>query len=287
MDVFYEIPNGCAHQQYIEKVFSNGANVFQIKFNDVKPKNVHDLILESKSIEIPKGSANIEDGAWRNLLKRSKPNGRAPKNQPIYAINIRDTLFCEDEPWNFDNFDFEHSIIHGLSQQNLMDGIQKPYINIGMLYTWFAMHCEDSDLASVNYLHAGEPKYWLCVPKSEAEKMKTILIDSLNTKYHYDCDTVYRHKCFIADEALLVQHGIKYTKLIQKPGEFVFTLYGAFHWGYNGGFNICESMNLASPKFRQIYEEAVICGPDCDYSPMPILVRKRLGELLAIGMKIG
>lgn len=278
LGVFYPIPS--AHRQYVEKIESKDDHIFQISYTDVYPKNIHDFILDSKSIEIPKGSASIEDGAWKDLLTRSQNKGRAPNKQPVYAINIRDTLFHEDEQWNFNNFGYQHSIIHD-HQQNSMNGIQNSYINVGMLYTWFCMHCEDSDLASVNYLHIGEPKYWICVPRREAPKLTKLVNDLLNTNYKYSCPTVYRHKCFIVDEALLIKHGIKYTKLIQRAGEFVFTLYGAFHWGWNSGFNACESMNLASPRFRQIYEEALLCKPTCDYSSMPILVHKQLGKLLA------
>lgn len=147
-----------------------------------------------------------------------------------------------------------------------------------MLFTWFCLHCEDSDLASVNYLHCGAPKNWICVPKSERTKFERALMDVIETKY--ECETVYRHKCFIVDEALLVKYGIKYSKIVQHPGEFIFTLYGAYHWGWNSGLNVCESTNLASPKFQKVYEEAVICESTCEYSSDPIAVHQKLGELL-------
>lgn len=277
LGVFYEIPS--AHRQYVEKIGTNDASVFKMSFENVHPKNVHDFILESKSIGIPRGSATIEDGAWKDLEIRSQKKCRASNKQPVYAINIRDTLFHEDEPWNFNNFGSSHSIIHG-QQQDRMNGIQNSYVNIGMLYTWFCLHSEDSNLASVNYLHSGEPKHWICVPKSEGPKLQKLIIDLLNSKYDYSCETVYRHKCFIVDETLLLKHHIKYTKLIQYPGEFIFTLYGANHWGWNAGFNVCESMNLASPRFKEIYQEVSLCKPTCEYSAMPILVHQKLGELL-------
>lgn len=277
LGVFYQIPS--AHRQYVDKIGSKDSNVFQITYENVYPKNVHDLILLSKFIGIPEGSDTIEIGAWKDLVRRSQRKCRAPNKQPVYAINIRDSLFDEDEPWNFNNFGIEHSIIHG-HQHELMNGIQNSYVNIGMLYTWFCIHCEDSNLASLNYLHSGEPKHWICVPKSEGPKLTKAIIDLLNSKYEYSCETVYRHKCFIVEESFLLKHDIKYTKLVQHPGEFVFTLYGAFHWGWNAGFNVCESMNLASPKFKQIYEEVSLCKPTCEYSSMPILVHQKLGKLL-------
>lgn len=275
LGVFYPIPS--AHRQHVEKIGS--ANVFEIKYEDVFPKNVHDMISSSRSVGVPKASESIESGAWNDLRKRSLKKGRASNKQPVYAINIRDSLFEEEEPWNFNRFGFEHSIIHG-NQREPMNGIQNSYLNIGLLYTWFAMHCEDSNLASLNYLHAGDPKHWICVPNSERTKLTAAIMDWLSSEHEYNCDTVYRHKCFVVDESFLSKYEIRYTKLIQYPGEFVFTLYGAFHWGWNAGFNVCESMNLASPKFKEIYKNVLLCKPMCEYSEMPIRVYQRLGKLL-------
>lgn len=276
----YTIPQ--AKRQCVTRICENGANLFVMGFEEADPKNVHNFILESSSIKMPNGSASIEDGAWKNLLARSRNNGRGPNKQPVYAIDIRDTFFEETEPWNFNNFDCHHSIIHdsSLKDEDLMPGIQNSYVNIGMLFTWFCIHREDSDLASVNYLHCGAPKYWFCVPKSEGPKLEAALLDMLGKKFSFECKTVYRHKCFIVDESFLRNYGIKYSKIVQHPGEFVFTLYGAYHWGFNGGFNVCESMNLASPRFKQIYEEAVICASSCQYSREPLAVHRELGKLL-------
>lgn len=236
------------------------------------------MVLLSNRITVPK-SSDIEIGAWNDLLTRSQKKGRALNKQPVYAINIRDSLFDDDEPWNFNTFGFKHSIIHG-HQGEMMNGIQNSYLNIGMLYTWFYMHCEDSNLASLNYLHSGADKHWICVPNCERSKLTNALMSWLGSNYDYGCETVYRHKCFIVDETFLLKHGIKYTKLIQHPGELVFTLYGAFHWGWNSGFNVCESMNLASPKFKRIYDEVLLCESTCEYSSMPIRVHRILGKLL-------
>lgn len=132
LGVFYEIPS--AHRQHVEKVATNDGNVFKLSYIDVFPGNAYNFIMESKSIGTPKNSPAIEDAAWKDLLKRSQSKYRASNKQPVYAINIRDTLFHEDEPWNFNNFGCEHSIIHG-HQQDQINGIQNSYINIGMLFT--------------------------------------------------------------------------------------------------------------------------------------------------------
>lgn len=39
---------------------------------------------------------------------------------------------------------------------------------------------------------------------------------------------------------------LKISKIIQKRGEFVIVFSGAFHSGFNTGFNIAEAVNFAT-----------------------------------------
>lgn len=52
---------------------------------------------------------------------------------------------------------------------------------------------------------------------------------------------------------ILLKAGIDFAKVIQNQGEIVFTPYGAYHWTFNGGFNVCELSNLASPIYKEIH----------------------------------
>lgn len=45
-------------------------------------------------------------------------------------------------------------------QQDVMEGIQSPYVYVGSPLTAFAFHLEDGNLNSINYLHRGKPKVW-------------------------------------------------------------------------------------------------------------------------------
>lgn len=140
--------------------------------------NSHDMNDKSSGVKMPKNCSNIEETAWKNLEQRSRDNVKEKRN-PLYVINKQATLFAPDEPWNFDNFSERHSIIHNervnVSTNQEIEGIQNPYLLIGNRFTWFPLHCEDSDLASINYLHAGAPKHWIAIPRSERANLEKII----------------------------------------------------------------------------------------------------------------
>ena len=41
-----------------------------------------------------------------------------------------------------------------------LPGVTSAYLYFGMWGSTFAVHAEDMNLLSINYLHAGSPKYW-------------------------------------------------------------------------------------------------------------------------------
>ncbi len=45
---------------------------------------------------------------------------------------------------------------------------------------------------------------------------------------------------------------LKIHKMIQNPGEFIVTDGGAYHTGFNWGFNIAEAVNFATLKWLDI-----------------------------------
>lgn len=228
----------------------------------------------------PDPTKNIEDSAWENLMVRSTNNNDIEHSvQPVYGIDAEETLFDNDEPWNMSRFTTAHSIINDFSTEiQRMPGIQSSFVNIGMLYTWFCIHHEDSDLASVNFLHSGEPKHWYCVPARERVKLEQLLMKLLNPIYI--CETVYLHKCFLIPPEMLVKEGIEFTKVVQYPGEIIFTHYGAYHWGFNAGFNVCESTNLASPMYKEIHSKAITCPQTCSFGKGTTFTHSCIGKLL-------
>ena len=55
-----------------------------------------------------------------------------------------------------------------------------------------------------------------------------------------------RHQELLISPTLLEQNGIPFTRMMQQPGEFVVTYPGAYHSGFNTGYNCAESCNFAT-----------------------------------------
>lgn len=54
------------------------------------------------------------------------------------------------------------------------------------------------------------------------------------------------HKRFIVSPKDLHAAGIPTSRIVQRPGDMIITSPGAFHFGYNTGWNIAEASNFAT-----------------------------------------
>lgn len=64
------------------------------------------------------------------------------------------------------------SIFQVLSEKTEMSGLSVPWLYLGMKYSNFCWHCEDLNLNSMNYMHAGAPKTWYAIPPPHARKFR-------------------------------------------------------------------------------------------------------------------
>jgi len=122
----------------------------------------------------------------------------------------------------------------------------------------FCAHTEDMNLLSINYLHAGAPKYWYAISPKDRGRFESLMA-SLFSHQSSACKEFLRHKRSLVSPSILTKAGIEYTTQVQRPGDIIITYPGSYHFGFNTGFNIAESTNFAVPEWIPLGEEARVC----------------------------
>jgi len=166
-------------------------------------------------------------------------------NPPLYGADSPGTLFDEScQAWNVGHLP---SLLHVLPGPGT-PGVSLPFLYFGMWKSLFAMHKEDVNLYSINYLHFGFPKQWYGIPPRFADKFDR-LADNLYPLLRRSCSEFIRHKELLVSPQVLRESGIPYVHTRQSSGNFMLTWPTAYHQGFNYGLNCAESVNFATNKW--------------------------------------
>lgn len=124
----------------------------------------------------------------------------------------------------------------------------------------FAFHKEDMDLASINFLHHGKPKFWYVLGRNEGPKLEGFLRRFFSDGFS-KCPEFLRHKTTLANPYLLKKAipDLVIHKVCQEAGEFVVTLPASYHCGFNFGFNLAEAVNFGTPETCLLLKKAKSC----------------------------
>ena len=133
------------------------------------------------------------------------------------------------------------------------------------------------NLLSINYLHAGAPKYWYAIAPEHTKRFES-LAQSRFVHAARDCPEFLRHKRNMLSPAILKKAGVPFEVQIQRPGDVIITAPGAYHFGVNLGFNVAEATNFGIPEWIPKGREAKVCM--CRPNAVRIDI-DRFAELLA------
>ena len=131
--------------------------------------------------------------------------------------------------------------------ENSIAGYTTSNLYVGAPGTTFALHEEDMNLGSVNYLVSGAPKVWYCVPPADCIAVVNLISKLFaNSTLAKTCPQAVMHKRFLIHPDTLRENGITCSRIVQEQGDLIVTFPGAFHFGYNTGFNVAEATNFAT-----------------------------------------
>jgi len=196
----------------------------------------------------------VEDELARKFWKRLGPIMEAP----VYGADVPGSLFKPTEHacgWNIDRLD---SSLRLLSSCSSIPGVTEAYIYVGMWGSMFCAHAEDMNLLSINYLHAGSPKYWYSIPAEHTARFRSLAVSRFPTQSS-SCNEFLRHKRSLISPGVLRRHGIPYRTCVQYPGDAIITFPGCYHFGFNTGFNVAESSNFGVPEWLNLGLNAGVC----------------------------
>jgi len=194
--------------------------------------------------------SRVSSGAL--ALSQERPVITYPADNPA---SILETLHDFPKAWNIGTLDKESDLLRAIMPdldfyEDTIEGYTSSALYIGASGTTFALHAEDMNLASVNYLIAGAPKVWYCVPPSEYTKVVDLISKIFaGSSLVKSCPQAVMHKQFLVHPDTLRDHGIVCSRIVQQPGDLIITHPGAFHFGYNTGFNIAEATNFATSEW--------------------------------------
>ena len=151
-----------------------------------------------------------------------------PTMEPaVYGADTAGTIFKDAHAsgWNVDRLESCLCLLRADAKGGDRDdevfhlpGVTSAYLYFGMWASAFAAHAEDMNLLSINYLHAGAPKYWYAVNPEDSKRFENL------ARSHFpgqaaECSEFLRHKRCLLSPAILKKAGIRFTTCVQRPGD--------------------------------------------------------------------
>lgn len=218
----------------------------------IERKERKDAVKKSpKPADVPFGAMAVQ--TFEELLRKKS--------------GLKDVVYCTDiavrEPKDRESLGLFTSPVWPLEGDRLREtrmripGIHWPYAyeSYDSFGAPFAMHREDGDLHSINYLYEGD-KYWVAVPRSQAELLEQKSKETNGSYYLSDCAQFLRQSATYFPTSILDEWNISYKVVHQKAGEVIITYPQVYHQGFSAGYTFAEAANYADQNWNiQGYRE--------------------------------
>ena len=146
-----------------------------------------------------------------------------------------------------------------LSTRDHIKGIHSPDLLLALGESFATMHLEDFHLGSAIIGWSGSVKMVLTIPPRETEKLEARVFSDLGLKGP-PCSQFVRHEDIIVPPFQLRQWGIQFDLTPVHPGTVCRTGIGVYHYVWNVGPNMFESINccdddwLPPPSLSSLWE---------------------------------
>ncbi|XP_056684326.1 putative lysine-specific demethylase JMJ16 isoform X2 [Spinacia oleracea] len=124
-------------------------------------------------------------------------------------------------------------------------GILAPRLHIGMCFSYLPWTVQENHLYKLQYLHLGAPRIWYSTPGCDSHKFEAVAKRHFPDSGKEHLDPLHAPNRQLTP-ATLKSEGIPVHRCIQRPGEFVLFLPGAYHTGFDCGFS-CSASAVFAP----------------------------------------
>ncbi|CAF0932391.1 unnamed protein product [Adineta ricciae] len=201
-------------------------------------------IAESDSYRLKDSiNENFTDYFWSTITN----------NNSLYITNIDESLFAKRE--KIFNMSQLPSLLTYYPKS--IPGVTTPLLHMGMWSTSVGLHIDDHDLISLNYLHHGAPKIWYIIHPSSYTKLEELVNElKLFSDISLSCLSPLQHKSLLLNPLFLQLHSIEYYQIEQKLNELVVIFPGTYHFYFDTGFNLSETVKYALPSWLQFQRQS-------------------------------
>ncbi|ORX95785.1 JmjC-domain-containing protein, partial [Basidiobolus meristosporus CBS 931.73] len=131
-----------------------------------------------------------------------------------------------------------------------------PRLNAGMCFSSSAWRQEPHCTYLVDYMHIGEVKTWYSVPASDELKFTTAAREFLSNSVKQEADFPFCLHAMISPK-VLIDNSVEVFAVDQQQGEIVITFPGSYHASFSHGFNLGESVNIATSDWHRFGQSCV------------------------------
>lgn len=133
-------------------------------------------------------------------------------------------------------------------------GVTIPWLNIGMVFSTSCWSRDQNHLPYIDYLHTGADCIWYCIPAEEENKLDKVVHTLLQANGTPGLEML-ESNIMISPE-VLCKEGIKVYRTVQKSGQFVVCLPGAFVSKVCCGYSVSETVHFATTHWTSMGYEA-------------------------------
>ncbi|XP_054815437.1 putative lysine-specific demethylase JMJ16 isoform X7 [Prosopis cineraria] len=150
---------------------------------------------------------------------------------------------CMRSGWNLNNMLTQAGSLLSFESSEVSSKFA-PQVHVGMCFSSFNWKVEEHQLYSLCYMHVGEPRVWYSIPGRFAADFETVRKKHLPILFAEESDLLDNLQMQLSS-AILKSEGVPVYRCVQYPREFVLVFPGAYHSGFDCGFNFSESVSFA------------------------------------------